>query len=152
MKRLIFSGLLLLAAFALSAWSQERTLTTYKEKTIKTVPIKDTSAVSGQEMYMNYCAPCHGKEGRGDGPAATALKTPPADLTTLAKRNNGRFPADHVSYVLRRGVEVPAHGSKDMPTWGPLLRSLHSRDAVGDQLTDMRIRNLTDYLKSLQSK
>ena len=57
------------------------------------VPAPRTSATSGKEMYLAYCATCHGKEGKGDGPVASALKVPPADLTTLSKRNDGKFPS-----------------------------------------------------------
>jgi len=49
---------------------------------IKKTPVKETSAASGKEMYVQYCASCHGKEGKGDGPAAAALKTP---LPTLLR-------------------------------------------------------------------
>jgi len=83
-------------------------------KELKKEPIQMTSAASGSEMYKSYCAACHGKDGKGDGPAATALKAPPSDLTQLAKKNNGKFPADHVAYELRAGV-AGAHGSADMP-------------------------------------
>src|SRR5579863_7414040 len=62
------------------------------QPTIKRIPVSPTSAASGREMFNTYCAACHGKEGRGDGPAAPALKKAPADLTTIAARNNGKFP------------------------------------------------------------
>ena len=52
---------------------------------IKHVPVKVTSAASGKEMYVSYCAVCHGTDGKGNGPAASALKTPPTDLTMLSK-------------------------------------------------------------------
>ena len=63
------------------------------KKTIQHVPMKPTSPVSGKEMYTNYCAVCHGTEGKGNGPAAEALKTPPSDLTVLSKKNGGKYPA-----------------------------------------------------------
>ncbi len=63
------------------------------QKVIKHVPVKPTSAASGQEMYNSYCAVCHGKDGKGNGPAAEALKVPPTDLTSLAKNNGGKYPA-----------------------------------------------------------
>jgi hypothetical protein len=58
---------------------------------------------SGQLMYKNYCAACHGAVAKGNGPTASMLKTPPPDLTTLAKRHMGKFPYDYVSSVLRFG-------------------------------------------------
>src|SRR5512137_2588513 len=122
MKRISFVGVILLLSFLGSAVrSQEPTPGTQQKKTIKKVPIKHTSAASGQEMYMSYCAACHGKDGKGDGPAASALKAPPPDLSALAKGNNGKFPSDHFAAVLRFGTPAPAHGTSDMPIWGPLF-------------------------------
>ncbi|HUI74174.1 MAG TPA: cytochrome c [Candidatus Acidoferrum sp.] len=152
MKRMGFIGLILFAAFAVTAWPQAQTEGTSQKKTVEKVPIKQTSAAAGQEMYVAYCAACHGKDGKGDGPAASELKQPPPDLTVLAKNNNGKFPADHVANVLRFGVETPAHGSKDMPTWGHLLSSLHGRITANDPMVQLRIANLTKYIESLQSK
>jgi len=60
---------------------------------IKQVPIANTPSSSGKEMFDTYCAVCHGKDTKGNGPAAGAMKTPPADLTTLAKGNGGKYPA-----------------------------------------------------------
>jgi len=60
-----------------------------------------TSPTSAKEMFKAYCATCHGDSAKGNGPAAPALKIPPPDLTTLAKKNGGKFPADRVSTILR---------------------------------------------------
>jgi mono/diheme cytochrome c family protein len=116
---------------------------------IKKVPMKQTSPTSGKEMYTEYCAACHGADAKGDGPAAPALKAPPADLTTLAKRSDGKYPRDRVANLLRSGAGVAAHGSSDMPTWGPLFKSL---DPQHDITVQQRIKNLNDYLESLQAK
>ncbi|HYL87038.1 MAG TPA: c-type cytochrome [Candidatus Angelobacter sp.] len=117
---------------------------------IKKVPMKQTSPASGKEMYTEYCAACHGTDGKGGGPAAAALKAPPADLTTLARRSEGaKYPSDRVAYILRSGTGVAAHGSADMPTWGPLFKSL---DPNHDVAVQQRIKNLNDYLISLQAK
>jgi mono/diheme cytochrome c family protein len=89
-----------------------------QQKEIKHAPVKATSPASGQEMYMNYCAVCHGKDGKGGGPAAEALKVPPADLTVLAQKNGGKFPSSHVSSVIRGEADLPAHGNSETPVWG----------------------------------
>jgi mono/diheme cytochrome c family protein len=115
---------------------------------VKKAPIQTTSAASGSEMFHSYCAPCHGKDGKGNGPAATSLKNPPANLTQLAKKNNGKFPADHVANVLRSGV-TGAHGSSDMPVWGPLFSQVSGRDVA---IVQMRIANLVHYIESIQEK
>jgi len=117
-------------------------------KEVKRAPIQTTSASSGSEMFNSYCAPCHGKDGKGNGPAATALKNPPANLTQLAKKNNGKFPAEHVNTVLKNGVSG-AHGSTDMPVWGPLFSQVSGRD---DALVQLRVTNLVKYIESLQEK
>lgn len=119
-----------------------------QQTTVEKVPIRHTSPGSATEMYVAYCAACHGKDGKGDGPAASALKVAPADLTTLAKRNNGVFLRDRVYGTIRGEVAIAAHGSKEMPVWGALFRSIDS----GDSFTMMRLKNLTDYIESLQVK
>jgi mono/diheme cytochrome c family protein len=105
---------------------------------------------SGEAMYKQYCGACHGTNAKGNGPAASKLKKKPPDLTTLATRHGGKFPYDYVSSILRFGpAGSSAHGSSDMPTWGPIFLAIDkdSQRAVQD-----RIRNLSDYLASLQRK
>ena len=116
---------------------------------IRKAPAPYTSAASGQEMYVAYCASCHGRDAKGDGPAARALKARPADLTALAATNNGKFPSNHVAAVLSGQEEVMAHGSKDMPVWGPVFFRV-SQGRPGE--VQQRISNLTRYLESLQGK
>ncbi len=120
-----------------------------QDKVIKKAPVQQTDATSGKAMYASYCASCHGPAGKGDGPAASELKTPPVDLTQLAKNNHGDFPSNHVWAILQFGAKAPAHGSSDMPVWGMLFRSLDPNDPVK---TNQRIQNLVDYLKSFQAK
>jgi len=119
-----------------------------QQTTVEKVPIRHTSPSSAQEMYVAYCAACHGKDGKGDGPAASALKVAPPDLTTLAKRNNGVFPGDRVYRTIGGQIEIAAHGSKEMPVWGGLFRSIDSADSF----TLLRLKNLTGYIESLQVK
>jgi mono/diheme cytochrome c family protein len=134
----VFAAALLVATLG---WSQE--------KTIKKTPIQQSNSTSGKQMFADYCAPCHGLSGKGDGPAASALKTAPTDLTQLAKNNNGKFPMDRVMNDLHQGSPLAAHGSTDMPVWGPLFKSL---DRTNPVMVDQRVRNLAVYLESLQAK
>jgi mono/diheme cytochrome c family protein len=116
--------------------------------TINKVRAPHTSPASGEQMYVSYCASCHGKDGKGNGPAAPALKVPATDLTSLAKQNKGTFPSAHVSTILTGGA-VAAHGSADMPVWGPIFRSL----STGHQSeVQQRVMNLTKYIESMQVK
>jgi mono/diheme cytochrome c family protein len=104
---------------------------------------------SGEVMYKQFCAACHGAHAQGNGPAASTLKAQPPDLTTLAKRHGGKFPYDYVSGVLLFGPGSSAHGSSDMPTWGAIFQTI---DRNGEGAARDRIRNLADYLASLQRK
>ncbi|MBZ5570849.1 MAG: c-type cytochrome [Acidobacteriia bacterium] len=140
-KRRLFTITFLLVQLGVPAVAQQ--------PEIKKGSIHYTSPTSGKEMFMSYCAVCHGKDGKGNGPAAAALKIPPADLTTLTKRNGGKFPAAHVSSTILGEADVPAHGSREMPIWGPLLRIL---DTHGDLIVRQRAVNLTEYVQSLQEK
>ena len=113
------------------------------------ITVSPTSATSGKEMFEAYCAACHGKEGKGDGPVAPSLKVPPADLTDLSRRNSGKFPPLQVAKTITGPVGTSAHGSREMPIWGPVFTSMsHGHESEVRQ----RIANLTDYVKSLQQK
>jgi len=118
-------------------------------QTVKKTAVTPTSPASGQEMFVAYCASCHGKDAKGTGPAASALKQAPADLTALAKKNNGKFPELKIYDAIKGDSNTPAHGSKDMPVWGTVFQSLSHGDSGQVQL---RISNLTKYIESLQVK
>lgn len=111
------------------------------------IPVDRTAPNNGKEMFRSYCAPCHGADGRGGGPAATALKSRPTDLTTLMRSNHGKFPDSHVVTVLQFGIDEPVHGSASMPVWGPILGNMNRTNLQDKQL---RISNLTKYLESIQ--
>jgi mono/diheme cytochrome c family protein len=142
-RTLVVMATLVLSASVITVAQQQPP---QQQKTINRVPIAPTSMASGEEMYSAYCAACHGKEGRGNGPAASAFKTPPTNLTTLTAKNKGKYPEMDVMSVLQWGPNTTnAHGSKDMPVWGTLFSSL------GDQAqTRQRLYNLTKYVESLQ--
>jgi len=108
-----------------------------------------SNLAAGKRTYTQYCASCHGTDARGAGPAAVVLKTAPPDLTTLAKRHGGKFPHDYVFDVLRFGTRFNSHGSSEMPIWGPIFGSLDNYNEVAVR---KRIKDLSDYLASLQQK
>jgi mono/diheme cytochrome c family protein len=117
--------------------------------TVKRVPIANTPSNSGKAMFESYCAVCHGKDGKGDGPAASAMKIPPFDLTTLAQKNGGKYPSSHVSAVLKGQAVTVSHGNQEMPVWGPLFSTL----SQGNQgQVQQRIANLVSYVETLQVK
>ena len=106
--------------------------------------------VDGASIFGNYCAACHGLDGRGNGPVSKALKQEVPDLTRLSLRNDGAFPAIHVRTVITFGGDdlLPAHGSKEMPIWGPTFHQIEFDQDLGN----VRLENVTKYLESIQRK
>ena len=141
--RLALAVLLLLTVASVAQLAQEK-----PGKELKLASVTYSEPTSGEQMYKNYCAVCHGAEGRGDGPAAEFLKAPLPDLRTLAQRHHGKYPANYVSETLRLGTGSHAHGTIDMPLWGPLFRTLDANQTLGE----LRIHNLTVFIESLQQK
>lgn len=104
--------------------------------------------VSGAELYANYCASCHGRSGKGDGPLATELRDKPTDLTQLAKKNGGTFPAEAIRKEIDgKSLSVRGHGSPDMPIWGDVFTNVRDYTPLQDKLTA-----LTKHIQSLQQK
>lgn len=138
-RRIAVCLLMLTVAFALCA----------AQAKIEKKPAPYTPPNSGKDMYKAYCASCHGLDGKGSGPAATAMKAPLPDLTQLSKNNGGKFPEDHVAAVIKGDVNSPSHGSADMPVWGPVFMKVSQHHTAQVQ---QRIRNLSEYIQSLQAK
>jgi mono/diheme cytochrome c family protein len=115
---------------------------------VKTVGVTPTSVASGKEMFHAYCASCHGIDGKGNGPAASALKNKPTDLTLLAKTSAGKFPSMRVMNSIKDGTQA-GHGSKDMPVWGPILSTVSSDSQA---IVNQRIANLVGFIESMQAK
>ena len=133
----------------ISAFAVAQQASTDSKTSVKHVPISRTPSNSGREMFDSYCAVCHAKDAKGNGPAASAMKTPPTDLTQLAKNSGGKYPAAHVAAVLKGQAMSPSHGSQDMPVWGPLFSSI-SQGHEGQ--VQQRITNLVTYLEGVQAK
>lgn len=99
----------------------------------------------GEEIFIRYCAVCHGVDGGGNGPLADALKVVPPDLTTLAKRNGGRFPTDRVAETILNGA-APGHG-KAMIAWGRIFEKEGGTPSAAAHILD-----LTLFIEGLQQK
>ena len=143
-KRVIQRALVALAL--ISAWGLG---VAGQQTTGRTPPPSLIPSMSGGDLFRFYCAPCHGREGKGDGPVAPALNRRPADLTTIAKRNAGRFPTDRMErFVTGDREPFQAHGSADMPVWGPIFQALDPQD----RMNRIRIENVVAFIASIQSK
>ena len=104
-------------------------------------------SVEGSDSFQRYCATCHGRGGKGDGQVGAALKTRPADLTQLARRNDGLYPAERVRAVVAGyGSALPVHGPTEMPVWGPIFRALDPSDVR----VAIRIDNIVEYVGKIQ--
>jgi mono/diheme cytochrome c family protein len=144
-KSMMLLGMLVVATGICLAQNQPDQKTVVKETVIKS-----TSPTSGKEMFTQYCASCHGIDGKGNGPAAAAMKAQPTDLTQLARKHDGKYPGNHVASVLKFGEGgTTAHGSAEMPVWGPLF---HSLDKFHDSAVQQRISNIVTYIGTLQVK
>ena len=113
----------------------------------KPTPVVPPDVAAGKQTYMDHCAACHGADGRGHGPVASALKKSPANLRTLAIRHDGKFPEDYVTRVVLSGDPILGHGSSDMPIWGPVFSMYENGDELGVR---RRIKNLCKYLAFIQ--
>jgi mono/diheme cytochrome c family protein len=111
-------------------------------------PLSPKVPLDGPGIYKAYCGACHGADGKGDGPAAEALKRKPTDLTAIAKNNKGMFPRATIEQVLQTGGKWKAHGSREMPTWGPIFLAVDANDKIAYA----QIHNLVTYLESIQLK
>jgi mono/diheme cytochrome c family protein len=121
---------------------------TVQEKPLAKPPVAPSDLPSGAELYKQYCAACHGEDLKGAGPFPPPYRKPP-DLTTLTRRHAGKFPDAYVAKVLRNGVMLPAHGPAEMPVWGTCFEATDQSDKT--QVT-LRIKRLTNYIKSVQAK
>lgn len=105
--------------------------------------------IQGASLYQAHCAVCHGREAKGGGPMASALKVSPPDLTRIAARNGGHFPLARVQKIIAGEVRILAgHRTEEMPAWGPVFSQI-----VWDRdLGQVRVYNLARYLEEKQVK
>lgn len=105
-------------------------------------------SLEGADLYRAYCASCHGKTGKGDGPVAPALKATVPDLTMIANNNGGQFPVARVRRIIMGQGIIVSHGSREMPIWGPIFYQVEEDVDRGP----VRMENLVKYLESIQGK
>ncbi len=108
------------------------------------------AGTTGDQLFKTYCASCHGKSAKGDGPLADSLRTRPADLTLIAKRNGDKFDSDKVYRIVDGRQPVKGHGGTDMPVWGDAFS--RSAEGYSEKAVKDRIQLIVAYLKSIQAK
>lgn len=102
-----------------------------------------------RQDFTEYCAGCHGDDGRGGGPEALLLGLAPPDLTQLAARNGGVFPRQQVM------AQIDGYtGNGDMPEFGEVMLDgptvlVDFGDGVATP-TPQRLVALADYLAAIQ--
>ena len=120
----------------------------------------------GKSEFQSSCASCHGADAKGKGPVSDQLKIPPADLTVLARKNNGVFPTKAVYETINGLKTIPAHGVREMPIWGerfnPIVNLPHEVDPFywkmagpersPEVVVRTRILAVIDYLNRVQQK
>lgn len=114
--------------------------------------IEKEVAEAGRPAYEQYCAVCHGRTGKGDGPAVNLLTVKPADLTQLSKKNNDMYPFWRVYAIIDGREEVKGHGTSDMPIWGQEFRLQAGTSALAQSEVRGRVLELVHYLESIQEK
>lgn len=105
--------------------------------------------------YEISCMPCHGLDGRGNGPRAKSLNAAPSDLTKIAKSNKGEFPAKKLAEIIDGRAIVGDHGQRDMPVWGDRYRvpaEANERTSTIERRARSQISALVEYLRTLQEK
>jgi mono/diheme cytochrome c family protein len=124
----------------------------------KTQSIEDQVKM-GATDYQNFCAACHGKDARGNGPVATELKIAPPSLRNLAARRNGVFDVNEIVKIID-GRDMPrAHGTPEMPIWGSLFRFVAEASGIlssdiedTEKDAQKHIFAVAKYLETIQEK
>jgi mono/diheme cytochrome c family protein len=106
-------------------------------------------AAAGEVIYMRYCAACHGRSMKGDGPVASGLKNTPTDLTSMTAKNAGAFPYDKVAGIIDGRQTSRVHGTPDMPVWGEIFAITTGTEAPN---AESAVKRITHYVWSKQVK
>ena len=104
----------------------------------------------GKEMYVKYCASCHGSQGKGDGAVSRDLKVRVPDLTLLRSRNKGTYPLDRVMSSIDGRRVMRAHGTRNMPVWGEVFQQEHEKEKYTELTSLLKAKLIAEYVGTLQ--
>lgn len=113
-------------------------------------PKPPEGAEGGEKIFRTICASCHGTSARGDGPLAEHLATPPPDLTKIAARRDGAFPAELIASFIDGREDVPLHGPRQMPVWGDGLAESVDDPVEREARIERAVGMLVEYLETIQ--
>ena len=115
------------------------------------IAAEDLMSYSGTDLFVRYCASCHGTHGEGDGPVAPFFKLQPPDLTRMARRHGGKFPTENVGKIIDGRASLAAHGTRSMPVWGVEFALSEGGTREAQDQAQTLISRLVEYLRSIQS-
>jgi mono/diheme cytochrome c family protein len=105
---------------------------------------------TGEQNYQRFCAACHGKTGKGDGPVASAMINGAPDLTRIAQRRDGQFPREVLRNMIDGRFRIDAHGNEAMPVWGYEFYVTEGAGNFSDRNVEVILDGLVDHLESIQ--
>ena len=105
---------------------------------------------SGRELFMRFCASCHGAGGQGDGPVADAVAAQVPDLTRLAVRQGGQLDEGRLREIVDGRSVVVAHGTRFMPVWGYEFWVEEGADSEAEREVRVIVDRLIGFLRTIQ--
>jgi len=140
----VLRAALIAVAALLAAWGPGRALAQQAEGQ------ETYSPFNGKVTFKIYCMNCHGTLGKGDGYLKDALKSTPTDLSKLAKKSGGTFPAERVWKSIDGREYVAAHGSREMPIWGDAFSWPSDDPSKTEPQVKRKIGDLVEFVRTLQ--
>ncbi|MGI9330944.1 MAG: c-type cytochrome [Gammaproteobacteria bacterium] len=105
---------------------------------------------SGRQLYLRFCASCHGPTGNGDGPVGSQLDVMVPNLTGLAHRYGDRFNQIQMREIIDGRAAVVAHGTRTMPVWGYEFWVEEGADMQAEASVRTIVDKLIAYIRSMQ--
>jgi mono/diheme cytochrome c family protein len=132
-RALLWIGIMALALPAFTVWAADH-----------------QSIVRGSELYLRYCAACHGNDADGRGPVAEDLKESPPDLRYLGEHYGRPLPTATIARFIDGRQDVAAHGPRDMPVWGRRFYDAWVAHRAGEEDLQAQINEIVAYLNAIQ--